>query len=155
MECDPLFLKLVGKLMFFKNDEELFKKQFLTARNYQIYETKDQKINFDRLTFDEKQNFIVKIICQMTDFDMNKSTCNWSTSTMPLHGCGNIIISFLNHIEFDIVCTQLRGINLLMKYLILFLICILFFFFEKMPQIFQTKFLEQEFKEFYQVIIRI
>ena len=109
MECDPLFLKLVGKLMFFKNDEELFKKQFLTARNYQIYETKDKKINFDHLTFDEKKNFVVKVICQMTDFDMNKSTCDWSTSMMPLHVSSNIIISFLNHIEFDIVCSQLTG----------------------------------------------
>ena len=158
IEQDNLFIRLFAKLIHFLNDEnvEFFKKEFSTIKIYQIiYHTPDGKINFDYMSSANKKIFIVKLICEATNFHPNMTTCDWSTSTMPLHGCGNIIISFLNHIEFDIVCTQLTGYKSVNEVLDIIFNLYTFFFFEKMHQIFQTKFLEQEFKEFYQVIIRI
>ena len=79
--------------------------------NYQIiYKTDNGLINFNNMSFEEKKQFVVKLICKMTNLShLNQKFCDWSTESMPLDVSKEIVISFLNHIEFDIVCSRLDG----------------------------------------------
>ena len=107
-----LFQKLASYLNFFLITEEnnLLISKMCEPMNYQIiYKTEDERINFNHMTFDQKKNFIIKLICEMTNLNPNKNFCDWSTETMSLNVSKEIVISFLNHIEFDIVCSRLDG----------------------------------------------
>ena len=79
--------------------------------NYQIiYKTDNGLINFNNMSFEEKKQFVVKLICKITNLSHpNQKFCDWSTESMPLDVSKEIVISFLNHIEFDIVCSRLDG----------------------------------------------
>ena len=56
-----------------------------------------------------KKIFIVKLICETTNFHLNMTTCNWSTSTMLLFVSSNLVISLLNHLDYNVICTRLTG----------------------------------------------
>ena len=61
------------------------------------------------MSFDQKKKFIVKLICEMTNFNIEGDYCDWSTETMPLNVSKEIVISFLNRIDFAKVCNKLKG----------------------------------------------
>ena len=112
LKQNSLFQKLVLYLKKFLINEEndLLILKMSEPMNYQIiYKTEDERINFNHMTFDEKKKFIVKLICQMTNLKPNKNFCDWSTETMSLSVSKEIEISFLNHIEFDVVYSRLDG----------------------------------------------
>ena len=112
IEQDNLFIRLFAKLIHFLNDEnvEFFKKEFSTIKIYQIiYHTPDGKINFDYMSSANKKIFIVKLICEATNFHPNMTTCDWSTSTMLLFVSSNLVISLLNHLDYNVICSRLTG----------------------------------------------
>ena len=45
----------------------------------------------------------------MTDFDPNKSYCDWSINSMQLNVSSNLIFSFLNRLNYDLICSRLVG----------------------------------------------
>ena len=112
LKQNSLFQRLVLYLKNFLINEEndLLILKMSEPMNYQIiYKTEDEIINFHHMTFDEKKKFIVKLICQMTNLKPSKNFCDWSTETMSLSVSKEIVISFLNHIEFDVVYSRLNG----------------------------------------------
>ena len=100
IEQDNLFIRLFAKLIHFLNDEnvEFFKKEFSTI-----------KIYFDYMSSANKKIFIVKLICEATNFHPNMTTCDWSTSTMLLFVSSNLVISLLNHLDYNVICSRLTG----------------------------------------------
>ena len=111
LKQDSLFQKLVyhlEKILITKENDLILKLNELM--NYQIiYKTDDDKINFEHMTYNEKVKFIVKIICQMTDLDPNKSFCDWSTEMMPIKVSKEIVISFINKSDFTAIFSNLNG----------------------------------------------
>ena len=56
-----------------------------------------------------KKIFIVKLICEATIFHPNMTTCDWSTSMMLLFVSSNLVISLLNHLDYNVICSRLTG----------------------------------------------
>ena len=83
--------------------------KFSEPMKYQIFYKIDDKINFEYMTYDEKIKFAVKIICQMTNLDPNKSFCNWSTEMIPIKSLKEIAISFISKLDFIAICNNLDG----------------------------------------------
>lgn len=111
LKQDSLFQKLVYHLeKFLITEENDLILKLNELMNYQIiYKTDDDKINFEHMTYNEKVKFIVKIICQMTDLDPNKSFCDWSTEMMPIKVPKEIVISFINKSDFTAIFSNLNG----------------------------------------------
>ena len=66
-------------------------------------------IDFRGKKFWQKKELIYQIIAKLTNFDPATSTCDWSTSGMQLHVPNAMVISFMNRVDFDIVCSKLVG----------------------------------------------
>lgn len=110
LKQDSLFPKLVYHLeKFLITEENDLILKLNELRNYQIIYKTDDKINFEHMTYNEKVKFIVKIICQMTDLDPNKSFCDWSTEMMPIKVPKEIVISFINKSDFTAIFSNLNG----------------------------------------------
>ena len=110
LKQDSLFPKLVyhlEKILITEENDLILKLNELM--NYQIIYKTDDKINFEHMTYNEKVKFIVKIICQMTDLDPNKSFCDWSTEMMPIKVPKEIVISFINKSDFTAIFSNLNG----------------------------------------------
>ena len=110
LKQDSLFPKLVyhlEKILITEENDLILKLNELM--NYQIIYKTDDKINFEHMTYNEKVKFIVKIICQMTDLDPNKSFCDWSTEMMPIKVPKEIVISFINKSDFTAIFSNLTG----------------------------------------------
>ena len=113
LKQNSLFQKLVYYLKknLITEENDLLTLKISEPMNYQIiYKTDNGLINFNNMSFEEKKQFVVKLICKMTNLSHpNQKFCDWSTESMPLDVSKEIVISFLNHIEFDIICSRLDG----------------------------------------------
>ena len=45
----------------------------------------------------------------MTNLSPDKYFCDWSTEEIPLYVTGEIVITFLNQINFNVFCSKLDG----------------------------------------------
>lgn len=82
---DNGFQKIVSILKTFLIHEEngLLILKLSEPMNYLIiYKTEDDKFNFNHMTFEQKKNFVIKIVCQMTNLSPDKNFCYWSTKEM-------------------------------------------------------------------------
>ena len=98
LKQNSLFQKLVYylKKKLITEENDLLTVKISEPMNYQIIcKTDDGLINFNNMSFEEKKQFIVKLICKMTNLSHpNQKFCDWSTESMPLHVSKEIVISF-------------------------------------------------------------
>ena len=112
LKNDNGFQKMVStlKTLLINEENDIWILKMSEPMKHQIiYKTEDDKINFSHMTFEQKQNFVVKIICQMTNLSPDKDFCDWSTEEMLLYVTSEIVISILNQINFNVVCSKLDG----------------------------------------------
>ena len=56
-----------------------------------------------------KKKLIYQIIAKLTNFDPAKSTCDWSTESLQLNVPNAMVISFMNIVDFEHICSKLEG----------------------------------------------
>ena len=67
-------------------------------------------IDFDKMSFQEKQEQIIRAILSATNFtDASTITLDWSTSSMQLHIPSTMVLHFIRCLDFDRICTLLVG----------------------------------------------
>ena len=67
-------------------------------------------IDFTGKTYDQKKKIVIDLIFKMCNYtDLSATALDWSTSTMPLFVNLQIVLSFVQKLNFDKICAALTG----------------------------------------------
>ena len=67
-------------------------------------------IDFDKMSFQEKREQIIRGILRATNFtNASATTLDCLTSSMQLHVPLTMVLHFLRHLDFDRICSLLVG----------------------------------------------
>ena len=71
-----------------------------------------QSIDFTGKSFDEKKKIVIDLIFKMCNYtNMSATALDWSTSTMPLFVNLQMVLSFVQKLNFDRICAVLTGVK--------------------------------------------
>ena len=67
-------------------------------------------IDFTGKTYDQKKKIVIDLIFKMCNYtDLSATALDWSTSTMPLFVNLQMVLSFVQKLNFDKICAALTG----------------------------------------------
>ena len=71
-----------------------------------------QSIDFTGKSFDENEKIVIDLIFKMFIYtDISATALDWSTSTMPLFVNPQMVLSFVQKLNFDRICSALTGVK--------------------------------------------
>ena len=67
-----------------------------------------QSTDFTCKTYDQKKKIVIDLIFKMCNYtDLSATALDWSTSTMPLFVNLQMVLSFVQKLNFDKICAAL------------------------------------------------
>ena len=67
-------------------------------------------IDFDKMSNQEKKEYIIRGILRGTNFtDPFSTTLDWSTPDRQITVLSVLVLGFMRHLDFDRICTKLTG----------------------------------------------
>ena len=67
-------------------------------------------IDFTGKTYDQKKKIVIDLIFKMCNYtDLSATALDWSTSTMPLFVNLQMVLTFVQKLNFDKICAALTG----------------------------------------------
>ena len=71
-----------------------------------------QSTDFTCKTYDQKKKIVIDLIFKMCNYtDLSATALDWSTSTMPLFINPQMVLSFVQQLNFDRICAALTGVK--------------------------------------------
>ena len=69
-----------------------------------------QSTDFTCKTYDQKKKIVIDLIFKMCNYtDLSATALDWSTSTMPLFVNLQMVLTFVQKLNFDKICAALTG----------------------------------------------
>ena len=71
-----------------------------------------QSTDFTCKTYDQKKKIVIDLIFKMCNYtDLSATALDWSTSTMPLFVNPQMVLSFVQKLNFDRICAALNSVK--------------------------------------------
>ena len=69
-------------------------------------------IDFTGKTYDQKKKIVIDLIFKMCNYtDLSATALDWSTSTMPLFVNPQMVLWFVQKLNFDRICAALNSVK--------------------------------------------